>query len=265
MQNSNYLKIVKPIIISAGLKAEKAWLNFNRSQSKLKNKLEIVTKVDRATEKMLTKNLRSAYPNYNFLGEEFGASKESSQTKKSPYTWIIDPIDGTTNFSIHNPLWSISIGLSKNDKIIFGAIYIPVLKELFWANLGKGAYLNNKRLKLKNKNSKNQKLIHTFCHGQRPRDLKIALTYYQKQKLNALDCRQLGSAAIELAYVAANRVDSIVIPGAKLWDIAAGALIAKEAGAQVVNFQKKIWTTKSSDIIATYKHILPNILKNIKI
>ena len=132
MKNDNYLKIVKPIIIKAGLKAEKAWLNFNRSQSIiLKNKLEIVTKVDRETEKMLTKNLRHIYPNYNFLGEEFGASQKSNQTKKSPYTWIIDPIDGTTNFSIHNPLWSISVGLSKNDKIIFGAIYIPVLKELF--------------------------------------------------------------------------------------------------------------------------------------
>jgi myo-inositol-1(or 4)-monophosphatase len=122
-------------------------------------------------------------------------------------------------------LWSISIGLAYKGEIIFGIIYAPVLEEIFWAKKGGGAYLNKKKIKLLNIDPK--KLIHTFCNGQTKRDLDISLNYYKHQKLNSLDCRQLGSAAIELCYVASSRVDSIVIPGANSWDVSAGALIAR--------------------------------------
>jgi len=258
MKQNKYYKILKPIIIKAGGKARKDWQIFKRQDAKFKDKKELVTIVDKNTEKYLSTSLHKAFPDYGILGEEFG-----SDNKKSDYLWIIDPIDGTTNFSFHNPLWCISVGLAHRNKIIFGMIYIPVLDELYYSAKGKGAYLNGKKLKMKNK-SLTKKEIHAFCHGNSKRDLYLAMNYYRRQKLQSFDCRQLGSAAIELVYVAASRIDSIVIPGAKDWDIAAGALIAKEAGAKVTNFQKTSWKLGEKDIIACRPKMLNNILKIIK-
>ncbi len=260
MKQSAYLKILSPIVQTAGQKAKKLWLNFDRRQIKLKSQTQIVTAVDQMTEKYLVKNIKKSFPGHAFLGEEYGASK-----KKSDYIWIIDPIDGTTNFSIHNPLWSISIGLAYQGEIIFGLIYAPVLDELFWAEKEKGAYLNNKHLKLSNENIKTRsgKLIHAFCHGDKKRDLELALAYYRNQKLSALDCRQLGSAALELAYVASGRIDSLAIPGAKSWDVAAGALIAREAGAEVKDFSGQKWQLTSRDILACHPRISADVLKKI--
>lgn len=113
-------------------------------------------------------------------------------------------------------------------------------------------------------NTRTGKLIHAFCHGDKKRDLEIALHYYRQQKISALDCRQLGSAALELAYIASGRIDSLVIPGAKSWDVAAGTLIANEAGAEVKDFFGQDWQLTSRDIIACHPGILNNVLKQVK-
>lgn len=253
----NYKKLI-PIIKRAGKEAAKKWQTYNRSDSVIKSGSQIVTQVDLDTEKYLIKEIKKIFKNHAFLAEESGSSQ-----KKSDYTWIIDPIDGTTNFSIHNPLWSISIGLSYKQEIIFGLIYAPILNEIFYAEKDKGAFLNNKRLKLSPlKNG--GKEIHTFCHGDKKRDLIFATKYYKERKLNSLDCRQLGSAAIELAFVAAGRVDSIVIPGAKAWDVAAGTLIAKEAGTLIYDFENKEWTLKSRDLVACRPGTEKTIFQTIK-
>jgi len=271
LQENKYLKILAPIVKIAGQKALKKWLTFNRADIELKSRTQIVTSIDKETEKIIIKNLRAHFPEHAFLGEESGTSQNKKNTKNKEsekYLWIIDPIDGTTNFTIHNPLWSISVGLAYSGKIICGLIYVPVLDELYAAVFNKGAYLNGRRLRLNNSSTEKElslnKYIHTFCHGERPRDRKIALNYYRQQKAAALDCRQLGSAAIELAYVAAGRVDSLVIPGAKSWDIAAGALIAREAGAIVQDFTGKEWNLKSGDIIAAKPQIIKNVQARIR-
>jgi len=258
MKNVNYLKTIKPLIKEAGQKALKKFYKFERHNAMLKSKQDLVTKVDLETEKFLLKNIKKAWPEHGFLAEESG-----KQSFSSPYIWFIDPIDGTTNFSIHNPLWSISIGLAYKKDIIFGAIYFPFLDELFSANKNQGAYLNKKRLKLKPKLNPG-KIIHTYCHGSGKENKDKAIKYYTIQKKQSLDCRQLGSAAIELSYVAAGRIDSIVIPGAKPWDIAAGSLIAKEAGAQVLDFQGKPWSLNSSDILVCHPKAKADILKVLK-
>ncbi|MDA3802886.1 MAG: inositol monophosphatase [Patescibacteria group bacterium] len=254
---SKYLKIFDTVK-DAGDEAAKKWQKFERSKGEIKSLSQIVTKVDTDTEKQLVKGIKKFFPDHAFLGEEYGRSKN-----KSDYVWIIDPIDGTTNFTIHNPLWSISVGLAYKDEIIFGLIYIPLLGEVFYSIKDKGSYLNKQKLKLGNKiDSKKQ--IHTFCHGDRKKDLIFATKYYRERKLSSLDCRQLGSAAIELCFVAAGRVDSIVIPGAKTWDIAAGALIAKEAGALTYGFDFKKWNLKSDGIICCHKNAKAGIFKTIK-
>jgi myo-inositol-1(or 4)-monophosphatase len=258
MIENKYYTILKPIILRAGKKAKKDWQSFKRQDTEFKDKKELVTIVDKKTEKYLSESLRKALPDYGILGEEFG-----NDNKNSDYLWIIDPIDGTTNFSFHNPLWCISVGLAYKNKVIFGMIYIPVLDELYYANKGQGAYLNDKKIKIIDK-AVTEKEIHAFCHGNSSRDVRLAMNYYRRQKLQSFDCRQLGSAAIELAYVAASRVDSLVIPGAKDWDIAAGALIAQEAGAKVTNFNGINWQLGEKDIIACRSKILNKILKLIK-
>ncbi len=258
MPKENYLKIIEPLIKEAGQKALKKFHKFDRHSAMLKGKQDLVTKVDLETEKFLIKNIKKIYPKHGFLAEESG-----KQDFFSPYIWFIDPIDGTTNFSIHNPLWSISIGLAYKKDIIFGAIYFPFLDELFYANKNQGAYLNKKRLKLSTKlNTK--KLIHTYCHGSGKENKEKAIKYYSYQKRQTLDCRQLGSAAIELAYVSTGRIDSIVIPGANAWDIAAGSLIAKEAGASVLNFKGKPWSLNSLDILACHPKVKKDILRVLK-
>ncbi len=250
-------KIAISAIKLAGKSLSKDYKNFDRNKVSFKAKNEIVTKADLKSENIIIKTLEKQFPDHQFLAEESGRSNN-----KSDYLWIIDPLDGTTNFSIKNPLWSISLALAFQEKVILGLIYIPLNNELFIAELNQGAYLNNKKIKVSNNKTKN--VIHTFCHARKEKYVKEAIKYYQKQKLNSLDCRQLGSAAVELAYVACGRIESITIPGANAWDVAAGALLVAEAGGKVSDFNNKKWNLNSESIIASNKLTHSRILKVLK-
>lgn len=249
---------IKKIAVEAAKKAGKELLKefnkFDRNTIKLKSKHEILTKADLIAEKIILKIIKNNFPDHAVLSEESGDNK-----KRSDYTWIVDPLDGTTNFSIHNPLWATSIGVAYKDEIVVGAVYAPYLDELFVASKGNGAYLNNKRAMATK--MKSGKIINTYCHSNREKDIKKAIKYYQKQKMSGLDCRQLGSASIELGFVASGRTESIVIPGAHPWDVAAGVLLVKEAGGKVTDSDGSDWDLKSRDMIATNGKIHNQILK----
>ena len=257
-KNNEYYKNIEQIIIKAGKNALMKWRTFNRQDSMLKGKRDLVTEVDLNTEKYLIKEIKKKYPNHGFWAEESGKKNYDNS-----YIWFIDPIDGTTNFSIKNPLWSISIGLAYKKEIIFGMVYIPTLNELFFAEKNKGAYLNEKKITL-DKRINTKKIIHTYCHGSGLKAKKQAIKYYTTQKMKYLDCRQLGSAAIECSYVASGRIDSLVIPGVNAWDVAAGSLIALEAGACVMDFKGKDWSLKSSEIAICHPKIKNDIVKTLK-
>ena len=124
-----------------------------------------------------------------------------------------------------------------------------------------GARKNGQNIKV---SKYTQKSLHTFCHGRENKHFKVALKYYTYQKLNELDCRQLGSAAIELAYVASGRTESIMIPGANSWDVAAGVLMVREAGGKVTDFKGKEWTLKSSNMLASNGKVHKELLRVIK-
>lgn len=241
----------------AGKSLIKDYKNFDRNKVNFKAKNEIVTKADLKSENLIIKTIKKQFLDHQFLAEESGKSRNNSD-----YLWIIDPLDGTTNFSIKNPLWSISIALAYKGKVILGLIYIPLNNELFIAELNKGAYLNGKKIKVSKNKTKN--VIHTFCHARDEKYVKQAINYYKKQKLSSLDCRQLGSAAVELAYVACGRIESITIPGANAWDVAAGALLVSEAGGKVTDFKNRKWNINSENIIASNKLTHLNILNVLK-
>ncbi len=228
----------------AGAELLKRYYKFSRTEIKLKSHHEILTKADLAAEKIIIAKIKKNFPDHDFLSEEAGLRGVTSD-----YQWIIDPLDGTTNFSMHNPIWATSIGVAYKGKIIFGVIFAPFLDELYTAETGKGARLNNKKIKVSK--IKREKVLNTFCHSSKKADIAKAIKYYKKQKLLGFDCRQLGSASLELAYVACGRIESIVIPGANSWDVSAGVLLVREAGGRVTDFQNKKWSLKSRDMMAS--------------
>jgi myo-inositol-1(or 4)-monophosphatase len=226
---------------------------FDRNNVMMKSKHEIVTKLDLLSEEIIIKKIIINFPTHGIVSEERGEIKGVAD-----YVWYIDPIDGTPNFSIHNPLWSMSLALAYENNIMLGVVYAPVLGELFVAEAGGGAWLNNRKLAVSEINQ--GKTINTFCHGAQNKDIKKALSYCRQQKLNGFDCRQLGSAAIELAYVAAGRVESIFIPGAHSWDIAAGVLLVNEAGGKVTDINGRPWHLQSDSVIASNGKVHRQIL-----
>jgi myo-inositol-1(or 4)-monophosphatase len=230
----------------AGVYLRREFENFDRATAELKQAREIVTKADKASEKIILDTIKKYFPKHGILAEESGNNQI-----KSDFLWIIDPIDGTSNFAFKNPLFSVSIAVLVRGEVVAGVVYAPYMREMFVAELGRGAFLNGKAMRVsKNKDSK---LIHTFCHGHSKSDIARALKYYRKQKLAAMDCRQLGSAALELAYTACGRVESIVIPGTRAWDVAAGVLLVKEAGGMITDFSGEAWNLKRMDLFSGTK------------
>jgi len=254
--DSKLKTILLQTIKKAGDSLIKDYQHFNQKQAWLKSQRDLVTKADLRSEKIIIDNLKKNFPHHQILSEEAGLSN-----KHEDYLWIIDPLDGTTNFYIHNPIWAVSIALIHKKKIIMGAIYCPIQREIFFAEQGKGAYLNDKKIKI---STIGQKDINAYCHGNGINNIKKAIKYYQYQKINSFDCRQLGSAATELVYVAAGRIQSFLAPGTKSWDVAAGVLIVREAGGRVTNFQNKPWNITDPDILATNRKSHLKILKIIK-
>ncbi len=248
---------IKKTALAAVKKAGRVLLgeykNFDRQRIRLKSHHEILTRADLLSEEIIIKEIRKKFPRHRILSEEAGELKSTSD-----YIWIIDPLDGTTNFSMHNPLWSVSLALAYREELVMGLVYAPVLSELFSAAKGRGAYLNGRKIKVSGAHG--PKTLNTFCHGREEKHVRQALRYYAYQKLHALDCRQLGSAAIELAYVASGRIESIVIPGANAWDVAAGILLVREAGGRVTDFAGKDWNLNGGDMIASNGRVHSEIL-----
>jgi len=255
--SSKFQKVAEKVAQKSGEILIEKYDKFNRGDVKLKSAHEIVTKYDLLSEKIILSEIKKNFPEHAIFSEERGSNK-----KKSDYLWLIDPIDGTTNFSMHNPMWSISIGLAYQGKIIMGIVYAPILGELFTTTKGKGAFMNGKKIKVSNINS--GKILNAFCHGNQTKDIKRAIKYYTKQKLNGLDCRQLGSAAIEMSYVASGRIESIAIPGVNSYDVGAGVLMVREAGGRISDFKGQEWNLQSKDILASNKKVHKSLLKNLK-
>ena len=255
-QLTRYRDIMLAVIKQAGDAIAKDYENRDKLHAKLKNPRDLVTAADLKSEKIIINVIKENFPGQQILSEESGQSG-----KAGDYLWIIDPLDGTTNFFMHNPLWSVSIALAYKGEIIIGATYAPVQKELFHAVLGQGAYLNGRKIAV---DDSLIKPLNAFCHGRETANIRRMLKYFGYQKLHSLDCRQLGSAAIEMAYVAAGRLSSLMIPGGWPWDIAAGALLVREAGGLVTSFSGKVWNIKERDVLAAAPKAHGKILKIIK-
>ena len=250
------LDFAKQIAINAGSHLLK---NFNKLSLKdisFKDRYELVTRLDFESEKIILEAIKKAYPKHEILSEEAGFVKGTDHD----YKWIIDPLDGTTNYRIGSPLFAVLISLSYKKEIQFGLAYAPALGEFYEAEIGKKTRLNNRPIRVsRTKNIKES--INLYCHGSTKKDISRAIKIYNKLKVTGRDCRQLGCAAIEFGFVAAGRAESIMIPGAHAWDVAAGALMVRQAGGRVTDFEGKDWHLGSKDILATNGFVHDKLLK----
>ncbi len=252
---------IKNTVVLAAKEAGKILMqNFGRHYNvRVKEPREIVSDIDLKAEKKILSILRKNYPQYNILSEEFGKER-----KKSESTWIIDPLDGTTNYTIRNPFFDISIALANGNEVVVGCVYAPVTNELFYAEKGKGAFLNGKRIKVSNIDSISKSLL-TFCNGKSDFELERITRIFKELKPHARDFNQMRAGALELAFVAAGRVEAYISNGGKPWDAAAGSLLVKEAGGMATDFSGKGWVfdfdKEICDILASNKKIHKEILK----
>lgn len=198
-------------------------------QVSLKGPANFVTKSDERTERIIRDELRKARPTYGFLMEEEGAIKGTD----GQHRWVIDPIDGTTNFIHGIPHFAISIGLERNGDIVAGLIYNPITDDLFTAERGRGAYLNDRRLRVAaRKNLSDAVVVCGIPHLGRG-DHAVFHAEIERVQAKAAGIRRFGAASLDLAWVAAGRVDGYWERWLQPWDIAAGILMVREAGGRV--------------------------------
>lgn len=218
---------------------------------------DFVTSADKAAEAIIIEELKYAYPHHAILSEEAGRIG----SPKSDYLWIIDPIDGTTNFMHGIPQYAISIALSYRGDIIVGVIYDVAKNELFTAAKGQGAYLDNHRIRVSEAKDMSRALIGTGFPFRQTDDVDSYLEGFRKVAAKTSGIRRPGSAALDLAWVACGRYDGFWETGLKAWDIAAGALLVFEAGGLLTDLSGgEKWLEKGSICCGTpriFAQLLP--------
>lgn len=210
-----------------------------------KGAIDLVTEMDVASEKHLIEAIRRNYPDHAILAEESGA-----QSSPSPYKWVIDPLDGTTNYAHGLPIFCVSIGLEKDGQPLLGVIYAPVLNELYEAEIGGGARRNGQPIRVSSTPTVDKALLVTGF----PYDVQVKssnLVHFSQFIHSAQAVRRLGSAAIDLAWVAAGRFDGFWEPRLAPWDLCAGAVIVAEAGGRVTGYHGQPFSIYGKEVLAT--------------
>ena len=221
---------------------------------------DFVTASDKKVEKILIDELIKARPSYSILSEEIGEIKNDEN-----FRWIIDPIDGTSNFLHGVPHFAISIGLESEKEIICGIIYDPIKDEMFLAEKGNGSYLNNQRIRVSNRKKLENCMIFTGGPRNSASDRETAIKEYEKFSSKVLvPIRKMGSASLDLAYVAAGRCDGFWQRDLKYWDIAAGIILIKEAGGQISDFNGNDQFVANQTVLATNSKINEEMIEVLK-
>ncbi|MBI2083740.1 MAG: inositol monophosphatase [Deltaproteobacteria bacterium] len=213
---------------------------------RFKGEINLVTEVDKRCEAMIIKNIRKNFPDHDILAEESGKARESG----SDYKWIIDPLDGTTNYSHSYPLFCTSIGLEYRGKVIVGVVFEPNLRELFYAVRGKGAFLNRRRIHV-SKIAKLRRALVSTGFAYNVQEVKSNnLDHFQNFIMTSQAVRRDGVAATDLCYVACGRFDGFWEINLFPWDVAAGSLIVEEAGGAVSHFDGSSLDIYGKEIVA---------------
>lgn len=263
---STYLGGKSPLINVMTRAAQKATSGLVRDFGELENlqvskkgPKDFVSAADMRSEKIIRQELQKARPEYSLLLEESGEIKGEDPE----HTWIVDPLDGTKNFLHGNPHFAINIALKKGDEIIAAVTYSPIHDEMFTAEKGRGAFLNDRRIRVSARNDLSLAVLGTGLHklpSNGPHK------YWELEKMNALTSgiRCLGSAALDLAYVACGRLDGTWGRSLQPWDVAAGMLLITEAGGTIRTLSKGTSPLETKDIIGTNSNLSVDIERNLK-
>jgi myo-inositol-1(or 4)-monophosphatase len=221
---ASYLETSMEIAREAG--ALIAMYSERRIPYELKGEYDIVTEVDRASERLVVERLRSHFPAHNIVAEEGGGHQSNSD-----YCWYVDPLDGTTNFAHGFPVYNVTMALERCGVLIAGLIFDPTRQEMFAAELGGGAYLNSRRIHVSGAESVERSLLATGFPS-RKRHQNVNVHFYYQLAMISHGVRRAGSAALDLAYVGCGRLDGFWEFGLNPWDMAAGILLIEEAGGR---------------------------------
>ena len=232
--------------VQAGASELQHFFNGNFKISNKEGINNLVTEADHAAEKAIINIIQNAYPDHFILSEETGEIKTNSE-----YKWIIDPIDGTVNFSNGIPICCVSIAVEKAGEIILGTVYNPLMNEMFVAEKGKGATLNGKPLTVSTKDSLSSSCLATGFPYTYLDSANGPLQVFEKLIRRGIPVRRLGSAAIDLCWVAAGRFDGFYEHSLQAWDSAAGFLMVEEAGGKVTDFNGNYYSPYQPHLLAT--------------
>ena len=252
------------VMVKACRKAAKTLIRdfgeIEKLQVSIKGPGDFVTASDKKAEKILIEELGKARPNYSILSEEVGEIKNDEEFK-----WIIDPIDGTSNFLHGIPHFAISIGLEQNNEIICGIVFDPIKDETFVAEKGNGSYLNNQRIRVSSRSKLENCIIFTGGPRSESKDRELTLKEYNDFSSKVLiPIRKLGSASLDMAYVAAGRCDGFWQRNLNYWDIAAGIILVKESGGFVTDFYGENGYIQNKTILATNSKINNEMIEILK-
>tara|TARA_B100000242_G_scaffold136820_1_gene97223 strand:- start:729 stop:1529 length:801 start_codon:yes stop_codon:yes gene_type:complete len=244
----------------ASIKIRRDFNELENLQVSLKGPGDFVTSADIRTQKIIIEELIKAKPDWSFLAEE--KSDQTSQQSKNRF--IIDPIDGTTNFLHGNPNFAISIAAEIEGRLEAGIVYCPIYDELFFAERGKGAYLNDRRLRIAKRNRLSEALVVTGIPHLGRGNIEKFINEIKQIMPEVSGIRRSGSAALDIAWVAAGRYDAYWEKGLSLWDIAAGIVIIREAGGVITGFDGDESDLFNGNVIAGNDNIHEALLKKIK-
>jgi len=229
-------------------------LNVRSKQAK-----DYVTQVDHAAEQAIIDIVKKAYPEHGFLAEESGAAGVDAE-----YVWVIDPIDGTTNFIHGFPQYCTSIGIQQRGMLTHAVVYDPVANELFTASKGRGAFLNDRRIRVTPLAKLGEALVGTGFPFKEVTRLDLYMRQLGTMMKTCSGVRRAGAAALDLAYVACGRLDAFWELGLSPWDMAAGALLIREAGGLVGDLNGDQTFLESGDIVAATPKIFPALLEALR-
>jgi myo-inositol-1(or 4)-monophosphatase len=226
-----------------------------------KGAIDLVTEIDLEIERDFRKLVAERFPDHAVLGEEFGASNDRDEAP--PFCWVFDPVDGTTNYAHGLPIFCSSLALEIDGAIAVGAIYDPTRRELFTAERGQGAWLNGQPLTISSTSTLIDSLLVTGFHYGIQRDPEELVSLFREFITKSRAVRRLGSAALDLCYVAAGRFDGYWESKIQPWDVAAGALIVEEAGGRVSTITGAPFRSRAGSVLASNGHIHDLMLETI--
>jgi myo-inositol-1(or 4)-monophosphatase len=245
---------------AAGSIINRASLDVEALRVSSKGTNDFVTEVDTAAEGAIIETLLKAYPNHGILAEESGRNHGA---KDSEYVWIIDPLDGTTNFIHGLPIYCVSIALSYRGVVQQAVVYDPSRNDLFYATKGRGAFLNDRRLRVSKRTRMSDALIGTGFPFRRGDNAKRYVKMFEEVMVQCAGLRRPGAAALDLCYVAAGYYDAFFETGLAPWDVAAGSLIVTEAGGLIGNFTGEADYLHQREVVAGNPKIYAQLVQTL--